>query len=92
MKVNGSLFFLTLSLDVETSNSLTRSWSLMAIFFDVMFWKMKRFSLNVEALSMHVPALVKLVYAILNSDIPFESCTYKHMKALLKGTQKVVLF
>ena len=41
-------------------------------FFDTMLKKMKHFSLNVKALSMLVPALVMLIYAILNSDIPFE--------------------
>ena len=53
-----------------------------------MFWKMKRFSLNVEALVVLVHALVEFVYALHRSDISVESCTFKHMKGPLKVTQK----
>ena len=36
-------------------------------------------------------ALVEIVYALLNSDIQFETCTYKHMIGPLKAIQKVKL-
>ena len=47
--------------------------------FDTLFCKFKYFSFKVEALLMHIPAVVDIIHARLNSDIYFESFT-KNMR------------